>query len=372
MFSHPTLTRRTAIQAGAVGFARARPRTSDPAPCRNGQALHCEGGHLHLPLRRARPARELRPQARRAGRHSRRVQPIATTHARRPHLRTPAAARGDQRPVGAGPLADAPVERPLARPPHHAHRPERLARRVQPERPKPTDHPSIAAIAGAVTTAAEQPAAGRRAAGAARPQHRPRHPRPVRRRHGPRTAIRGSSRRRRSSRRPTARTPSTSSTTSSAPYDAEAEGVRRPRPEPAARAWTATASAAGSASCSAIDAQRKSLDAAASAEAFDRSRAGRGVAADRCPRAQGVRPEPRRPEGPRPLRPQRLRLVAADGRAAGRGRREPGAGEPRQQRDVGHARQRLPAPEGQAAAADRPASPRCSTTSSSAACSTRR
>ena len=55
-----------------------------------------------------------------------------------------------------------------------------------------------------------------------------------------------------------------------------------------------------------------------------------------------------------PLRPQRLRLVAADGPAAGRGGREPGAGEPRQQRNLGHAPIGVPAPEELPAAADRP------------------
>ena len=61
-----------------------------------------------------------------------------------------------------------------------------------------------------------------------------------------------------------------------------------------------------------------------------------------------------RAEAARPLRPARVRLVAADGPPAGRGGRQPGPGEPGQQRDLGHARQHLPAPEGQALPAHRP------------------
>ena len=69
---------------------------------------------------------------------------------------------------------------------HHAHRPVGHCRRASTRASrKPTDWPSIAAVAGAVTPAAQQPAAGRRAAGPDRPQHRPRHPRPVRRHDGP-------------------------------------------------------------------------------------------------------------------------------------------------------------------------------------------
>ena len=41
---------------------------------------------------------------------------------------------------------------------------------------------------------------------------------------------------------------------------------------------------------------------------------------------------------------------------AGRGRRQPGPGQPRQQRDLGHARRHLPSPEGQAASR-RPTAP---------------
>ena len=44
----------------------------------------------------------------------------------------------------------------------------------------------------------------------------------------------------------------------------------------------------------------------------------------------------RRAQAARPLRPARLRLVAPDGPPAGRGGRQPGAGEPGQQRDLGH------------------------------------
>ena len=50
--------------------------------------------------------------------------------------------------------------------------------------PKPTDWPSIAAVAGAVHPPAQQPAAGGRAARDADSSHGPIHPRPVRRHHG--------------------------------------------------------------------------------------------------------------------------------------------------------------------------------------------
>ena len=103
-----------------------------------------------------------------------------------------------------------------------------------------------------------------------------------------------------------------------------------------------------------IDEQRAALDRGAAAAGLDRHRqaAVSLLTEPRVRRAFDV--DISRPKDRRPLRPQRVRLVAADGRPAGRGGRQPGAGEPRQQRDVGHARQRLPAPEGQALPADGP------------------
>ena len=100
-------------------------------------------------------------------------------------------------------------------------------------------------------------------------------------------------------------------------------------------------------------------------ESFDRHRQAAISLLTDPQRAAGVRRPQCRPGRARPLRPQRVRLVAADGPAAGRGGRQPGAGEPRQQRDVGHAREQLPAP-ARTACCRRPtaASRRCWTISS--------
>ena len=66
---------------------------------------------------------------------------------------------------------------------------------------------------------------------------------------------------------------------------------------------------------------------------------------------------------PGPLRTQLVWLVAAHGLSPGGGGCESGPGQPGQQRDVGHARRRLPAVEEQAVPSDRPVRSRpCSTT----------
>ena len=224
-----------------------------------------------------------------------------------------------------------------------------------PAQPQPTDGPSIAAIAGDGHAAAEQPAAGGRAARPDRPQHRPRPPRPVRRADGraPRPVVHRGVAVRQHVR--TARSRSTSSTTKNGATQAEASLPGCPTCR-CRRAWTSAASAGRTGLLLRTSPhQRQELDGVAQTETFDRFRQGAISLLTDADGAAGVRRDPGRRQHAGPLRPQRLRLVAADGAAAGRGGREPGAGEPRQQRDVGHARQRLPAPEGQAVPADRPA-----------------
>ena len=78
--AHPLVSRRTAVQAGAVGLLglgmnhleALRAATPDEPPS---SGRHGEVVHLHLPLRRSGPARELRPQARRPRGNPRRVPP---------------------------------------------------------------------------------------------------------------------------------------------------------------------------------------------------------------------------------------------------------------------------------------------------------
>ena len=221
--------------------------------------------------------------------------------------------------------------------------------------------------------AAEQPAAGRRPARAAGPQHRPGHPRPVRRRRWGRSRdpwfIEASP------FDPTAygafpeyefdhqeRPTTPQRTRFQVPDLTLPEGLAGTRAREPARACSTTSTASGA-----------TWTGAAGVGRFD---AHRQAAVSLLTDAQVRRAFDvggRRPEGARPLRPQRLRLVAADGPPAGRGGRQPGAGEPRQQRDLGHARQRLPAPEGQALAADRPGGLGAARRPArAAACSTRR
>ena len=69
------------------------------------------GVHLHLPVRRACAARQLRPEARRPGRDPRRVPADRHRDARHLDLRAPAAA-GRAAALGAGAVADTSVQRP--------------------------------------------------------------------------------------------------------------------------------------------------------------------------------------------------------------------------------------------------------------------
>ena len=95
--------------------------------------------------------------------------PIATRTPGVRDLRAPAAARRAQPDVGAGPLADAPVQRALA-----GHMAMLTGRTPMPpgfnaSKPQPSDWPSIAVgRRGRRPAAQQQPAAGRRAARAAR------------------------------------------------------------------------------------------------------------------------------------------------------------------------------------------------------------
>ena len=184
--SHPRISRRTALQAGAVGLLglgmgdlAALPRRRTPRKARACIYIFLSGGLAQ------HDSFDPKPDAPDGIRGE--FRPIAT---RTPgvriveHLPMLAAA---QRPVGAGPLADAQDERPLrsatcimltGR--------STTAARLQPEqaaadrlaRPSP---PS----SGRRSRPAQQPAARRRPAGPDRPQQRPGHPRPVRRAHGP-------------------------------------------------------------------------------------------------------------------------------------------------------------------------------------------
>ena len=123
--------------------------------------------HLHLPLRR--PAQhdsfDLKPDAPDEIRGE--FKPIATQDARHPHLRAPADARRSAADVGAGALADAPDQRPLARPPLMLTGRSELPPGFNPNKPQPTDWPSHRRRRRRASRGAEQPAAGRRAAGPA-------------------------------------------------------------------------------------------------------------------------------------------------------------------------------------------------------------
>ena len=118
--------------------ARARDESPDrPARPRRGERSRSTGptrprGDLHLPLRRAGAARQLRPQARRARGDSRRVQADRHPHTRDPDLRAPADAGEPEPALVAGPVADASLERPLGRPSDHAHRADAAPSRVRP------------------------------------------------------------------------------------------------------------------------------------------------------------------------------------------------------------------------------------------------
>ena len=89
-------------------------------------------------------------------------------------------------------------------------------------------------------------------------------------------------------------------------------------------------------------------------EDLDRHRQRAVCAVHRPQDAVGVRRRTGRPEDPGALRQEQVRPVAAHGLAARRGRRQPGAGQPRQELLLGHARREFHQPEGQPAPACRP------------------
>ena len=115
--------------------------------------------------------------------------------------------------------------------------------------------------------------------------------------------------------------------------------------------------------CRELDRQRGDLERSATSSRFDRHRQS-AISLLASPEVRQAFDVTRADdEDPGALRPQQLRLVAADGLPARRGRRQSGPGQPRQQRDLGHPRRHLPPDEEQAAPSDRPrlAAP-CSTT----------
>ena len=199
--------RAAAIQAGGRGLcsgwaATTWPRCGPPPrpTARCPAAAESQGVHLHLPVRRAGPARQLRPEARRPRRHPRRVQ--ARSPRARPASRSANTCRcwpqrshlwalvrslthPSQRPLGRPPASCSPAARELPPGFNAEHAASRATGRRSPPSPATLTRPQ------------QQPAAGGRAARAAGPQHGPRHSRPVRRRRWGRAAIRGSSRRRR-------------------------------------------------------------------------------------------------------------------------------------------------------------------------------
>ncbi len=77
-------------------------------------------------------------------------------------------------------------------------------------------------------------------------------------------------------------------------------------------------------------------------------------AVGRIQNAAGLQHRQCRSQNARSLRAEHVRLELPDCPATGRGRREHGAGEPGQRRNLGHARQRVPALEGLSVSAHRP------------------
>ena len=211
--------------------------------------------------------------------------------------------------------------------------------------------------------AAQQPAAGGRAARDADPSRGPRHSRPVRRRDGraPQPDVRQL--RRASTPSCTAPGPSMAFTTPAAARTRKDLYVQAPNLSLPAGHGRGAVSASGS-TCSARSASSRPSWSARPRTSRSTATARRPISllADRkTQRAFNVADAD--PKTARSLRPQHVRLVAVDRPATGRGGREPGAGEPGQRRNVGHARQRVPALEG-LPCSRRPIGPsrRCSTT----------
>ena len=376
LMQHPVFTRRTALQAGSVGLlglgmnhvAALRALAADngitPAGARAKTCIYIflSGGLSQ------HDSFDLKPDAPDTIRGE--FKPIAT--------RTPGIQICEHLPLLAQRSHQWSLVRSLTHPTndHSAGHLFMLTGRSQlppgfnGNMPKPTDWPSHRRRRRRCHAAAQQPAAGRRPAGKSGPQHRPRHSRPVRRADGPCNAIRGSS-----SFRLRAGCLRGVSGVRVRPSDAgrhaAAQGFRGAQPV-----------AAGGRQhdrfgdrldlLRLIDRQRRDLDAGPPASARPLAQSAVSLLTD--PRnARAFDLDARRPAHPGPLRQQRFRLVAADGPAAGRGRRQPGAGQPRQQRNLGHARHHLPAPEGQTLAADGSRSSRpCSTTWTTAVCWTTR
>ena len=111
-------------------------------------------------------------------------KPIATAHARHPDLRAPADAGRAQPPVGAGAVDGASVSRAFGRPPADAHRPDAAAAGLRRQQAQADRLALDRRDRQRGLPAAQQPAAGRRAARDADPSHGPRDSRPVRRRDG--------------------------------------------------------------------------------------------------------------------------------------------------------------------------------------------
>ena len=188
---HPRFSRRTAIQAGAAGLGQ--PGDEPPAgargrwrlrPIRRPAASRAQGGHLHLPLRRVaqHDSFDMKPDAPDTIRGE--FKPIAT--------RTPGIQICEHLPMLAERSNQWALVRSLAHPhPEHSgghllmlSGRSQLPQGFDPMKPKPSDWPSMAAVAGAVC-----PPRNNLPPAVVLPEmliHRegPGHPRPVRRRDG--------------------------------------------------------------------------------------------------------------------------------------------------------------------------------------------
>ena len=310
-------------------------------------------GHLHLPLGGIVATGELRPQAGGTCGDPRRVSTDRHHDGRDRDLRTSAPAGATEPPLGAGAVVDARLERPFGRSPHHADGPVGPSPGLRPQQPRPDDWPSIAAVAGALTAPRNNLPPGGGPARDVDPQHRADHSRPVRGLDGAIGATPGSSRLRPSTRLPTVPIRLTSSTTRSVP-SLPRPSVSRRRAWACPRDFLARGSRGRMSLLKCVDHQRAALDTLAESEPFDRYRQAAISLLDRREGQGGLRRRRRRAESARPLRPPCVRLVVAHGPPTGRGGGEPRSGQPGQQRDLGHARQHVPSPEGQALPAHRP------------------
>ena len=132
---------------------------------------------------------------------------------------------------------------------------------------------------------------------------------------------------------------------SSRPRRRKPQGFRRSRRRTCRcpRAWTRRGFNERLDLLGTIGHQQATLERVAENEAFDRYRQKAiSLLADRQTQ-QAFNVADADPKAARPLRPQHVRLVAVDRPATGRGRREHGASQPGQRRNLGHARQRVSA-----------------------------